>query len=213
VGLAAAVVGGAYWHVLDMAPTGRIPVFVTVGIWAASILLWLLRLFYSSSRAEVKQVSTSGLGVQVSVKSTCRVRVFPGCYFYVLSPGLPFGYNILQSHVLDVLWYQPEQLLVKAGVTDIVFLMSGGGRLHRALRLKKDDKLFLDGPYGQDPQLGQYEIVVLIAKGLGIAGVLSAAVSLVERRQHDLKARIKRPEIRIPAFFETGPRGWPSSGL
>ncbi|KAH8743377.1 hypothetical protein F5883DRAFT_593232 [Diaporthe sp. PMI_573] len=71
--------------------------------------------------------------------------------------------------------------------------MSREGRLRRALRLKKDDKLFLDGPHGQDPQLRQYEIVVRVAKGLGIAGVLSAALSLVERRQHDLKAKDQAP--------------------
>lgn len=201
VGLAAAIAGGACWHVLDMAPTGRIPVFVTIGIWAASILVWSLRLFYFGSRAEVKQVSINSLGVQISVNSTRRVRVFPGCYFYVFFPGLPFGYNILQSHILDVSWYQPNQLLVKAGVTDFVFLMSRGGRLHRALRLKKDDKLFLDGPYGQDPQLGQYEIVVLVAKGLGIAGVLSAALSLVERRQHDLKAKDQAHSDQNPRLF------------
>jgi hypothetical protein len=220
-----------------MAPTGRIPVFVTIGIWAASILLWSLRLLYFGSRAEVKEVSITSLGVQVSVKSTRRVRVFPGCYFYVFLPGLPFGYNIFHSHILDVFWYQPDQLLVKDGMSgandvpplqvdklasegldglptpsgstyesqgkrsDIVFLMSRGGRLHRALRLKKDDKLFLDGPYGQDPQLGQYEIVVLVAKGLGIAGIISAALSLVERRQHDLKAKDQAYSDQSPRLF------------
>jgi hypothetical protein len=87
-----------------MVPTGRVPVFVTIGIWAASVLLWLLRLFYFGSGAKVKHVSISGLGIQASVNSTRLVRVFPGCYFYIFLPGLPFGYNVLQSHALAILW-------------------------------------------------------------------------------------------------------------
>ena len=39
--------------------------------------------------------------------------------------------------------------------------------------------LFIDGPYGQDLRLERYETVLLIAKGIGIAGVLSYAKQLI----------------------------------
>ncbi|KAH8749527.1 hypothetical protein F5883DRAFT_435732, partial [Diaporthe sp. PMI_573] len=45
------------------------------------------------------------------------------------------------------------------------------------------------GPFTQDLYLERYETVILIAKGLGIMGVLPLALSLTHRRIHDMKKK------------------------
>lgn len=47
--------------------------------------------------------------------------------------------------------------------------------------------MYLEGPYGRDLLLDRYETVILIAQGLGIAGVLSYALDIVHRRRYHQK--------------------------
>ena len=46
-------------------------------------------------------------------------------------------------------------------------------------------RVLFDGPYGQDLHLEQYETVMLVANGIGIAGVLPYARHLAQRNHHD----------------------------
>jgi NAD(P)H-flavin reductase len=48
--------------------------------------------------------------------------------------------------------------------------------------------VILDRPYGKDLKLKDYKTVLLFAKGIGIAGVLTYTLSLVERRNHKNQA-------------------------
>lgn len=49
-------------------------------------------------------------------------------------------------------------------------------------------KAIIDGPYGQNFKLETYESVLLFAKGIGIAGVIPHALSLIERKTHKEQA-------------------------
>lgn len=46
-------------------------------------------------------------------------------------------------------------------------------------------KLALDGPYGYQISFGDYDSVILIANGKGIAGVLSFALLILSRNKQD----------------------------
>jgi NAD(P)H-flavin reductase len=46
-------------------------------------------------------------------------------------------------------------------------------------------RVILDGPYGRDLNLKNYEIILLFGKGIGIASVFSYALDLVELRTHE----------------------------
>ncbi|KAF3768214.1 hypothetical protein M406DRAFT_326813 [Cryphonectria parasitica EP155] len=104
------------------------------------------------------------------------------------------------------MWHEPGQQMSAGGVKDVSFLVSRQERLHRTLRLADGDSLYLDGPYGQDHSLGRYETVILTAKGVGIAGVLSSALNLLERREHDSVAKDQMPHTRGPRLFRDATR-------
>jgi hypothetical protein len=44
------------------------------------------------------------------------------------------------------------------------------------------DRVVIDGPYGKNLKLETYETVILVAKGIGIAGILGYAKYLIDRR-------------------------------
>lgn len=189
-GLALGTLAGLFWHVLQTTSVGRIPVFVTCGIWAASILLWFTRQQFFSTKATVLSTSADGV-ICLNLKN--GVRLFPGCYFYVFLPGRYLKYDFFQSYPVMVLWYKMNKPITSdnnvsgndvADREDVTLLVSRQGRLGK-LQLHENENIILDGPYGQDPGLGQYEVVILMAKGIGIAGVLSSALNLFERQQHD----------------------------
>jgi predicted ferric reductase len=90
----------------------------------------------------------------------------------------------------------------KINITDLTFLVQPRGgltaSLGRELRLSDYSSIgssfrssvSFDGPYGQDLHLEDYETVMLVAEGIGIAGVLPYAQHLAQRSHHD--AQIKR---------------------
>ncbi|KAK2609306.1 hypothetical protein QQS21_002087 [Conoideocrella luteorostrata] len=54
----------------------------------------------------------------------------------------------------------------------------------------------LDGPYGKDHRLQNFETVLLTAKGMGIVGVLPFALHLAKRRRRDDDVRRKEARLR-----------------
>ncbi|QBZ58517.1 hypothetical protein PoMZ_03470 [Pyricularia oryzae] len=85
--------------------------------------------------------------------------------------------------------------LIHAGMS----IQSGGNELkisgilskrvfsHSSFKIGKG--LRLDGPYGRNIDLWNYESVILAAKGMGIAGILSSALFLLDRRNSDTLAK------------------------
>ncbi|KAE8442180.1 hypothetical protein EG329_003768 [Mollisiaceae sp. DMI_Dod_QoI] len=66
-------------------------------------------------------------------------------------------------------------------------------------RLTKESQLHsinVDGPYGQDLQLEQYDTVILVAEGIGIAGVLPYAKYLSQRKLDDDNAK-SNPKAKV----------------
>ncbi len=77
-------------------------------------------------------------------------------------------------------WHPPEENRL---VSSLSFLLSRRGSHATAVsRLSEGDIVLLDGPYG--PNLRQ-ENVILVAKGVGISGVLPLMLDLAIRRYHD----------------------------
>jgi hypothetical protein len=77
-------------------------------------------------------------------------------------------------------------------ITDLTFLVQPrGGLTARLVReLPFQSLVSFNGPYGQNLHLEDYETVMLVAEGMGIAGVLAHAQHLVRRSHHD--AQIKK---------------------
>lgn len=58
-------------------------------------------------------------------------------------------------------------------------------------------KVRLDGPYGERLGLGRFELVMLVADGEGIAGVLSLALSILSRRKYDEEDKAQGSRSRL----------------
>lgn len=175
-------------------------------VFVASFRLWVIRISLYSVKAVVAGQSSSHEAVRVNFQLKQGLRVFPGCYFHIFLPGRLFQYDLIQSYPVSVLWHEPGQLVSADGIANASFLMSRQGRLHGALRLSKGENILLDGPYGQYLELGKYETVILTAKGIGIAGILSSALILLERRRHDSAIKSQRAGISDPRLFRDATR-------
>lgn len=84
------------------------------------------------------------------------------------------------------MWDEPSQHTQHKYATNFSFVASHGSELSDHIRkLDRHSHLLLEGPYGGNSNLHNFETVFLVAKGTGIIGLLPLAISLAERRQHD----------------------------
>ncbi|EFY96526.1 ferredoxin reductase (FNR) [Metarhizium robertsii] len=97
-------------------------------------------------------------------------------------------YNFLHSFTAIAQYNSPAD---KSGqVSTVSFLLSRHGNHETAISmLHEGSLLFLDGPYGQEVDLAKDDILILAAKGMGIAGVLPMVTDLALRRDHDNRIR------------------------
>lgn len=180
--LALAALGSLTWHVLIL-PT-VLPKAVAggaCGIWMLTTLGRLLRSMYRG-RAAVS-IGQVGQIDRVRARFQRPVPLFPGCYFYLYFPDAAWGMK-LRGHAMAAAWIQDPEGSNHS--TQLTFLMQRQG--HIAALAKNEASLanvYIDGPYGHDLQLHEFENVVLAAKGIGIAGVLPYAAYLARRKQFD----------------------------
>jgi hypothetical protein len=118
------------------------------------------------------------------------VHVKPGSYFNIFFPGKIGSYNLLYSYPAVAYWHPPDDLDPNGKSSNISFLLSHSTANVTALSvLQAGQHVLLDGPFGKCLDMESYENVILLAKGMGIAGMLPLALRLSERRQHDDRVR------------------------
>ncbi|KAM5353128.1 hypothetical protein ACJZ2D_016987 [Fusarium nematophilum] len=182
-----ASLGGMFWHVLlQHRRVSRIPISIGGSLWVLSLIYWIVRVCLATPGAIQTRRQEKG-AVYIQVSCTRPVRVFPGCYFFIFLPGRLFRYDLTNSFPMLVMWHSSAS--VSGTNKDICFLVSDRGRMSRISRLDIGNSLRLDGPYGRNLELWNYETVILTAKGMGIAGVLSSALSLIDRRNQDWEVK------------------------
>ncbi|KAL8367158.1 hypothetical protein RB599_010248 [Gaeumannomyces hyphopodioides] len=101
--------------------------------------------------------------------------------------GMSIRSGSSHSFPMLVMWHSSESL--EGSENEIGFLISESGRFFNHSSLKIGKSLLLDGPYGRNTDLWNYETVILAAKGMGIAGILSSALFLLDCRNLDLVAK------------------------
>ena len=150
--------------------------------------------------------------IELKLELNRPVTVKPGQYFYLRFPsGLRFR-DKFQTHPYMVTWWEEptmrasqESLGAIPSATSIVskdergcispltgvsakyltFLVQPQMGLSARLAMQSSVKnVIFDGPYGQDLRLHRYETVMLVAEGIGIAGVLSFALHLANWKFH-----------------------------
>lgn len=186
-GTTLACLGGLVWHViLQHQSLSKIPVFVAGSLWISKFAFWAIRVFLATPGAIQNTRQEKG-ALYIQVSCSRPVRVFPGCYFFVFLPGKLFRYDITSSFPILVMWHSPAS--ITGTIKEVGFLLSDSGRLSQISRLETGHSVCLDGPYGRNLELWNYETVILTAKGMGIAGVLSSALALIDRRNQDIAVK------------------------
>ncbi|KAK3901967.1 hypothetical protein C8A05DRAFT_15912 [Staphylotrichum tortipilum] len=164
------------WHLWTVSaePTfsfAWVMLFVTGSLWVISTAL-RLRMWhgYRGARMTIQSPHESKI-TRLSVDTGSTVPALPGSYFYVNVPGQ------LSGVCVPVAWWTDD---VNGSVRHFDILMN------REMRPALPDlRPGLSGPYGGDLSMGSFETVVLAGEGIGIAGILPFALSLISRKKRD----------------------------
>ncbi|KAM5353325.1 hypothetical protein ACJZ2D_016774 [Fusarium nematophilum] len=186
------------WHALFFpGKTGQIMVGVCCILWPVSSLPRLYQLCFRRLTGKVVVKLTGGNATKIEVALRYPVRVSPGSYFNIFFPAeSKYCCGYLHGYPAVACWHPTDADSTTRELSNITFILSHSGDHKSAVRrLKAGSQILLDGPLGQDLGLGSYETVILLCKGIGIAGVLPMALALAERQQHDARLRSEREEL------------------
>lgn len=116
-----------------------------------------------------------------AVKLTVRLRrplkIHPGQYFYLFLSDMGLRRRF-QAHPYVITWWDDS-----LHAMNISFLIQPHSGISSDLIARNSLRsVTVDGPYGKDLKLENYETVILIAKGIGIAGLLPYARHMTYRR-------------------------------
>jgi predicted ferric reductase len=173
---------GLIWHVTFLQEIWpRTGAYGAASLWACTSIFRLFRILYHG-RAPVdvwkdKQV------VRARVQLRRPLRLFPGCYFYLYFPNSPIRL-CTRGHAMNAAFWSDTAGTMHS--SELVFLMQKQDGINQLARsIKNFHNIYLDGPYGHDLGIQNYENVILAAKGIGIAAILPYALHLARRRLHD----------------------------
>ncbi|KAK3216140.1 hypothetical protein GRF29_8g2246898 [Pseudopithomyces chartarum] len=119
----------------------------------------------------------------------------PGQYIYVTLPRLSFHtLGLVQSHPYVITWNDGQHITILVerckGFSNAIFALSDA-ITHSAI---------IDGPYGRVQSLGQYDKVLLLASGIGVAAHLLHIRQLLEAHE-DKSVRVRR--VALTWFLES----------
>lgn len=192
-------------HILPGRPEVWIFPAVAMGLWALNFLLRFRRVWEIERPNAVSITKLAGrsggqhiMKVVVEVKQSIPIK--SGQYVYLNFRSLWFRDRI-QTHPFMVVWWRSSSSEKdKVPGTELTFFIEAREGLTQ--RLSSTEQSIrcqrLVGPYGPDLQLEKYDNVILVAEGLGIAGILSCAkelVNLKSLRSH--KSEVLTRKLRI----------------
>jgi len=129
---------------------------------------------------------------EIVVRSSHRIPTFPGCYFYVYYPsrwGSKSSYfkMFVDSLPLSLAWISDDR--------ELTFFISRNNGIPRFAPLNSGDEIILDGPYGRDINPAELDTILLVARGLGIIGILSFAYYEVAKAPQGSRQQNQRVDI------------------
>ncbi|KAI1159281.1 hypothetical protein F5B18DRAFT_655790 [Nemania serpens] len=186
------VLGGVLWHFSLLSPPSivtRIALAVSLGSCLFSGLVRVFRAWFFSTKATVTDIYLDDSGASRFVVSTKRpMRILPGKYLYVLMTG-SFWFSFHSYPLMAV----PSSPGSAQGNSELMFCVTDASKSIRGLKIGQ--KLWLDGPYGPGLRLETCENLVLVARGIGILGILPIALHIASRKQQD--ARKSKPAVEL----------------
>jgi predicted ferric reductase len=124
--------------------------------------------------------------VELTIRPARPWKVRPGQYIYIRAPGVrPLSFA--ESHPFALMWWEdgPDGKAVTISV--LAKIESGFTRALSTIP-HKQLRVLIDGPYGQCKDINDYDYVIMIATGIGIATQLPYAKGFLRRRVAEQKA-------------------------
>lgn len=196
-------------HLLPRGVTRFIYPLTALSVWGLNCLARIVRMIYYTSSIdrnngiEIKQLKNpSGDGISaicIDVHLRRPLNIRGGQYFYMFFADLGLRRKF-QAHPLMVSWWDD---------TRISFLVQPQVGLTWDLKNRTSVRsVILDGPYGKDLGLKNYSKSLLLAKGIGIAGLLPYALSIMRRKITHTKGMLTQKVDLYWILEENGQMEW-----
>ena len=168
-------------HILPTTPATWIFPTIALGFWTLNVYFrWRRTRKLKVSKLDKITTSSGSEVIKLELEMACPEPVRSGQYVYLKFRSL-YSRDKVQTHPFMISWFDNvsvEQEIVRA--KKLTFLIEiRDGLTARMARESYVQAKSLEGPYGKNLDLAQYTNVILVAEGLGIAGVLSYARELV----------------------------------
>jgi predicted ferric reductase len=169
-------------HVSHMGLQRTIFPVVAMSLWMTNTILRLALIIYNGrARSAIlkhyldSKYDVTATEIAVSLKRPLKVR--PGQFVYLFLSDMGIRRRF-QAHPFVITWTDNPTNAKK-----LYFLVQPQSGITSELMSRNAFRsVILDGPYGVNHHLEDYETVVLVAKGIGIAGVLPYAQHMTYRR-------------------------------
>ncbi|KAF2727578.1 hypothetical protein EJ04DRAFT_594415 [Polyplosphaeria fusca] len=200
---ALALLGTLYFHKHLLRNRSAIGLGIASGLWLVQQVIRIIRILYRNSGSRTAgslllhrfpslNAPVQCLDATITLKNAWKVE--PGQYVYLSLPSISrHRAGFLQSHPYTVAWSDDATvtLLIQraAGFSNTIFETS-----------KQQSSVIVDGPYGKEPPIQDFDKVLYIASGIGIAAHLLSIRQLLQDHENQ-SARVRR--LTLLWFLET----------
>ncbi|KAH8750331.1 hypothetical protein F5883DRAFT_579772, partial [Diaporthe sp. PMI_573] len=203
--LAVACLCGLLWHVVipDVRTYSSGTAIVAACIWFVSFIHKIIAVLFTTSSI-IQSKSDNNQVTRLMVDPDRPLHIMPGDYFIIFLPGTFLRYNLRRSYpaiAVPKLNNLKEDEKPEEDEKPDKLMLFVAQDYTQDFPVKIYDRILLRGPYTQDLDLQRHETVVLIARGLGIVDLLPLALTLAERRVHDMRAKGSKVSIKESEGF------------
>ena len=191
------------WLHVDLTKTRTaICLGIASALWLVQYVTWLVRLIYRNPTPRSEDVHFTSFPARYSSSQVMDVtitlkrpwKVAPGQYIYLTHPSISLHQaSFLQAHPYIIAWEEDTTITVliqrDKGFTEALFTSPSLA-----------SSIIVDGPYGHSQPLDEYDKVLFIASGIGIAAHLLQIKHLLDAHNNK-SARVRR--VTLVWFLET----------
>ena len=217
--LAAVSLGGLLWHVIGVDPTKVIFPILLASLWLLGFVPYLYSWRIRSRDVQIKKFyreRTIGQHtyreidiVRVDIELMHPVAIKPGQYVYLRVRGRDFHLSDkFQTHPFMITWWDSMESTPR--IQDVsgskapsitILIQPANGLTRRISNTEFLQGVSFEGPSGHSLPLEEYENVALVAKGIGLAGILSYAKHIIDLK-YDPKRKREVLTRKLDLYWE-----------
>ena len=186
-----------WFHINVQSSFTTVCLSIASGFWVLDQVIWIILLIYRNYRTDSRNIAhcypvyyrqEKPQAIQLHIDVHHSWNIHPGQYVYAIVPTVPhFFIGCFQAHPYMVAWSTTY-----GNSSEIVLLIERRRSFSRAISFHKTiSHIYLDGPYGTPQPLHNYDKVLFMALGIGVAAHLISIRHLIEAH-NSRSARVRR---------------------